>query len=319
MKKSIGLGLCLFLGVLLFAQEGESADDLIQRGIHAHDQGNYAEAVDYYQRALKLEPESPLIYYEMAFSYYYDGQYQQALESAETGIVWAGDDRAYLGALYDIKGSALDSLGRGEEAAAVFIEAIERFETQGTLLYYNLGLTYYRMERYDEALAALTLGVEARPRHASGNYLVGRLLFDKGRPGQGILCLYHFLLLEPQGWRANEAYELILNAFSPGETVWEDSPLGKALGGMAAELSGSAGEFFTQRTLALFAALEKLPGIPGGDLWGRFYIPFFTELAQRGHGETYCGYVSAFQGDESWFTGHREELERFFAWLNEQE
>ncbi|MDR1374838.1 MAG: tetratricopeptide repeat protein [Treponema sp.] len=344
--KKVWLGMVLFSALsLLHAQDAEQspAAALIQRGIYAHDQGDYAAAVEYYKQALKLEPDSPLIYYEMAFSYAYDGKYAESLASADAGIKAARGDEQYLAALYDAKGSALDNLGRPEEAITVFTEAIRRFGA-ASLLFYNLGITYYKLERYNEALDTLTEGVFNNPYHASGNYLLGKMLFDQNRKAQSLLCLYHFLLLEPYSRRSGEAYGMIQQlltvdvsggegtiSLTPGSFTALDLLISMA-GTLdsAEENKGKSGEeLFLQKTSYVFTGLEELAGagvLSGGDeaekLWRDFYIPFFAQLARKpDYLEIFCRYISMSRSEEAeaWLEQRREKVESFFNWLNKRD
>ena len=344
--KKVWFGMVLLLVFpLLHAQDAEQspADILIQRGIYAHDQGDYAAAVDFYKQALELEPDSPLIYYEMAFSYAYDGKYEESLASAEAGIKAAGGDEQYLPALYDAKGSALDNLGRPEEAVAVFTEAIRRFGTK-SLLFYNLGVTYYKLGRYDEARDTLTEGVFNNPFHAGGNYLLGKILFDQNRKAQSLLCLYHFLLLEPYSRRSEDAYRMIQQLLtmdtSDGAKIINLPPGSFAALDLLVSMAGtldSAGEYteksgeelFLQKTSYVFTSLTELStggALQGGDesegLWRNFYIPFFVQLAQRpDYLEIFCRYISMSSDKEAekWLEQRREKVQDFFNWLNKKD
>ncbi|MDR2184053.1 MAG: tetratricopeptide repeat protein [Treponema sp.] len=344
--KKVWLGMVLFSFVpLLHAQDAEQspADALIQQGIYAHDQGDYAAAVEYYQQALELEPDSPLIYYEMAFSYAYDEKYEESLASAEAGIKAAGGDEQYLPALYDAKGSALDNLGRPEEAITVFTEAIRRFGA-ASLLFYNLGTTYYKLERYDEALDTLTEGVFNNPYHASGNYLLGKMLFDQNRKAQSLLCLYHFLLLEPYSRRSGEAYRMIQQlltvdtsggagtiSLTPGSFAALDLLVSMAgtLNSAGEYKEKSEGELFLRKTSYVFTSLAELSGsgaLNGGDeaerLWRDFYIPFFIRLTRKpDYLEIFCRYISMScdKDAEAWLEQRRQEVETFFDWLNKKD
>ncbi|MDR2020776.1 MAG: tetratricopeptide repeat protein [Treponema sp.] len=330
---------------LLHAQDAEQnpADALIQRGVYAHDQGDYAAAVDYYKQALELEPDSPLIYYEMAFSYAYDKKYEESLASAEAGIKAAQGDEQYLPALYDAKGSALDNLGRPEEAIAVFTEAIRRFGAE-SLLFYNLGITYYKLERYDEARDTLIRGVFDNPFHAGGNYLLGKILFDQNRKAQSLLCLYHFLLLEPYSRRSEDAYGMIQRLLaadtSGGEMIIGLKPGSFAALDLMVSLAGAmdsageydkknGGELFLQKTSYVFTSLAELSAsgaLKDGDesegLWRDFYIPFFIQLAGKpDYLEIFCRYISI-SGDEEaekWLEQRREKVQDFFDWLNRKD
>ncbi|MDR0586302.1 MAG: tetratricopeptide repeat protein, partial [Treponema sp.] len=61
-------------------------DELMRTGIEYHDEGDYDKAIEYYEKALKLAPDIPGIYYELAFSYLYKGNPEEALNHSQKGI-----------------------------------------------------------------------------------------------------------------------------------------------------------------------------------------------------------------------------------------
>ena len=126
-------------------------EELIRAGIKYHDQGDYENALNYYLQAMETAPNHPIIFYEMGFSYISMGDYGAALEMAEKGIAEAKirSDEDVIPSLLDLKGSALDNLGRSDEAIDVYMEAINQYGVSNTFLYYNLAVSYYRIDKLE--------------------------------------------------------------------------------------------------------------------------------------------------------------------------
>ncbi|MDR0600290.1 MAG: tetratricopeptide repeat protein [Treponema sp.] len=312
------------------------AEDLVRVGILYHDQGDYESAMGYYREALALSPDHPVICYEMAFSSLYMGDFQGALELADQGITAAKargmDD--LIPNLFDLKGSALDNLGRGEEAIEVYLSAINVYGAANTFLYYNLGLSYYRIEKRDEARNALIEGLLINPNHASGNYLLGRLCMEKGMKTQGFYAFAYFLLLEPNTERAEEAYTAILAALTGQDETAGLQDNGSFTGAdRVISLSFTLDEENKDKSDAektqakLYHVFDTLggqndaegTGYPAGDaLWRDFYIPFFFKIAHSDYFGIFCRYIglTADPGADEWIENGREEIEGFFGWLN---
>jgi tetratricopeptide (TPR) repeat protein len=344
----------LILPVLSFqaaAQENVPAfssevDELMRAGIEYHDGGDYDKAIECYEKALKLAPDIPGIYYEMAFSYLYKGNPEAALVYSQKGIDLAADrnEESELPELYDIKGSALDDLGRREEAVEVYLDAISRFDVNRTRLYYNLGLTYYRMGERDKARDSLAQSLMNDPFHPSSNFLLGKICSEQGRKSQSLYCLCYFLLLEPYTERAEEAYSTIEQLMSGGEDGIAVSDTGNftAFDIMAsllfdetetADPESSAGTdrspderfmeklgvFFSAGNAPLVQSMRRIEThYPADNLWWEFYIPFFFRIAESEHFETFCRYIGMSVSPESmaWLGENEEKLDAMFVWLN---
>jgi tetratricopeptide (TPR) repeat protein len=315
-------------------------DELMRTGIECHDAGDYDKAIEYYEKALELAPDSPGIYYELAFSYLYKGSPEEALRYSQKGIDFAAAQGADndLPGLYDLKGSALDDLDRYEEAVEVYLDAINRFSVNNTRLYYNLGLTYYRMGDQDKARDSLAQSLINDPFHPSSNFLLGKICYEQGRKSQSLYSLCYFLLLEPYTERAGEAYATIEQLMSGSEDGIAVSDAGNftsfdimislLLAGAENEMpEASSDERFIKKLETLFFAgqsplIRSLQQIedrqPADDLWWEFYIPFFFRLAESDHFETFCRYIGMSVSPESvaWLGENEEKINAMFEWLN---
>jgi tetratricopeptide (TPR) repeat protein len=327
------------------SQENDSEselDRLMRTGIEYHDAGDYDKAIECYEKALELAPDTPGIYYELAFSYLYKGNPEESLRCSQKGIDLAetlGPDAANdLPGLYDLKGSALDDLDRREEAVEVYLDAINRFSVNNTRLYYNLGLTYYRMGERDKARESLAQSLMNDPFHPSSNFLLGKICYEQGRKSQSLYSLCYFLLLEPYTERAGEAYATIEQlmsgsddgiAFSDaGNFTSFDIMISLLLADPENETPGATKDqqfmkkletFFFAGQAPLVRSLSQLEDRqPGDGLWWEFYIPFFFRLAQSDHFETFCRYISMNVSSESvtWLGENEEKIDALFEWLN---
>ena len=122
----------------IFAQSEIEA--FVQEGIQYHDSGDYEKAIETYQKALKLDPKSTLINYEIALSYFTKGDHKEAIKYSDV-VLKQNED--YLIPAYITKGSSLDMLGKTKESIKLFKKAIKK--TDGHyLLHYNLGLNYFK-------------------------------------------------------------------------------------------------------------------------------------------------------------------------------
>ncbi len=53
------------------------------------------------------------------------------------------------------------------------------------------------------------------------------------------------------------------------------------------------------------------------NIWWGYYIPFFYEIAESEHFETYCNYISISGNEESqkWLDENSDKVDAFAQWL----
>jgi tetratricopeptide (TPR) repeat protein len=260
---------------------------------------------------MELAPDHPVIYYEMGFSRMAMGEKATALELAEKGINSAiiREYDEMVPTLLDLKGSALYNLGRYEEAAAVYLLAINEYHVTSVFPFYNLGLNYYRLERDEEAADALRRALLINPNHASSNYLLGKICVEHGEKTQAFYAFCYFLLMEPNTERAVQAYNSLKDLLSMQEEILGISDNGT----------------FTAKLEYMFTALEeqrnsgKISRSAGDELWWEFYSPFFYRIVKSEYAAVFYRYIgiSADPDADSWLQTNQNEIGDFFVWLND--
>jgi tetratricopeptide (TPR) repeat protein len=315
----------------------DEAEELVRTGVSYHDRGDYKTAIDYYNRAMELAPDHPVIYYETGFSRIALGDLAEALELAEKGIN-AAKTREYeemIPSLLDLKGSALYNLGRSEESVDVYLLAINQYGVTSVFPYYNLGLNYYRLERGEDAVDALRRGLLINPNHASSNYLLGKICMEDGKKTQAFFPFCYFLLLEPNTERALQSYNTVKHLLSVqeegigvrnnGTFTTSDMIISVAFTLDEANFRMSEAEKTKAKLDYVFIALEeqknsgKIGRSSGDELWWDFYSPFFYRVVKSEHANTFYRYIglSADPNVDSWIENGQDEIENFFIWLND--
>lgn len=332
MKKIIFIYLTLILSIPLVHSQ-ESFDELIMQGIEYHDEGNYAKAIEYYKKALKINPASAEVFYELSLSLLESGDYYGAIEYSDKLI---DRDDKYAILAYNVKGSSLNYLGKSEEAIDVFLECIGKEENYG-LTYYNLGLAYYANKELQNARDAYIHSVERDPQHASSHLNLGITMLELDKRVEGLLCLYYYLLLEPKSDRSLKAYDTLLLSLNQKRnrneqikthvqdvfitvdsllSVYAETiPLTKA--------HKNEVEQFTELTDSFFKSFgnQKDDSNEEHAFWWEFYIPFFKSMALWGYTDIYCHYIrlSAHEIPEAWISVNQNRIRDFNAWLRRQE
>ena len=318
----------------IFAQS--EIENFVQEGIQSHDNGDYEKAIETYKKALKLDPKSTLVNYEIALSYFTKGDYKEAVMYSDIVLK---QNKDYLLPAYITKGSSLDMLGKTKESIKLFKKAIKK--TDGHyLLYYNLGLNYYNTSDLDSAEKNVIKAIELNPNHSGSHLMLAHIHNQKGNSVQTLLATHYFLFLEPNSNRALEAYAMLQKNFGGNVSKDEnkantinillspnnDSQFGAAelmisMLEASKSLEGNKGktddEMFIQNTEKFFKILGELKKKKNKEIWWTFYTPFFYEIAKSEHLETYCKYISQIGNENSkkWIAENESQLNEFDKWL----
>lgn len=316
----------------------ETIEELVKKGIEYHDTGEYEKAIEVYKKALSLDGNSALVNYEIAMTYMYAKQYQSSLQHASK-VIELNDQ--YLIPAYIAKGNSLDALGRSKEAIKTYNHALKK-TGKDHMLYYNLGLTHYNQGNKKEAEEAVLDAIDSNPNHASSHLLLGYLMNDQGNKTQSILCLHYFLFLEPNSGRSLQAVRLLNNQFygnveqtsptdisillSPGavdkKNEFGSTEMMMSLLVASNSLEENEGktkeELFVTNTESFFKILGELKKKKNKGLWWESYIPFFYELAETKHLETYCYYILQSDNNNAveWLSANEKKIDEFNQWLD---
>jgi tetratricopeptide (TPR) repeat protein len=153
----------------------------------------YDDAIEHFQAALKGNPDSDDVKFDLADAYFRKAQYQQALEIAQQISDKGQQDDAFLSLLGDIKAH----LGQVDEAEQIFRSAIRRNPDNDQ---YYLSLLLLQLRQNDLASAEKTLDEGLLRIPASGKLLWGQglLAVMQGNTAQAAEHLQQAVNLLPE-------------------------------------------------------------------------------------------------------------------------
>lgn len=336
-KNFVFLITSLLSATLVFAQS--DIENLVKEGIELHDNGNYEKAIETYKKALEIDPNSALVNYEIALSYFSKGNYEAAVKYSDVVL---GQNKDYMLQAYLTNGSALDMLGSTQESINLFEKAIK--ETGGHyLLYYNLGVNYYKMNDFDNTQESIIQAIEVNPNHTSSHLMLAKIHNQKGNPIQSLLATYYFLFLEPDSQRSIVAYAMLQENFGGNVSKDEENPntiniiyspnddnefsgvelmisMLEASKSLEGNEDKTEDELFVENTEQFFKILGEQQKKESKEIWWSFYTPFFHDLARSEHIETFCKYITQGSNENSrnWLVENEIQLSDFAAWLTDQ-
>lgn len=328
-----------FIFLLLFSINSYSQseiENIVKEGIQYHDNGEFDKAIQSYEKALKIDPKSSLVNYEIALSYFSKGEYKEAIKHSD--IVLKQDKDLLLQA-YMTKGSALDMLGKTKESIKLFKTAIKK--TDGHyLLYYNLGLNYYKVNDIENAEENVIKAIELNPNHSSSHLMLANIHNQKGNSVQTLLSSHYFLFLEPNSKRSLDAYSMLQKNFGGNVSKDNDKPntinillspnndsqfgaaelmvsMLEASKSLEENEGKSDDEMFVENTEKFFKILGELKKKKSQEIWWTFYTTFFYDLAKSEHLETYCKYITQIGNENSkkWLEENTDALNELDKWL----
>lgn len=334
--------------ILLFANpllaQNSAADKLIEEGIRLHDKRLYPAAIERYKSALKLDPNSAAAYYEMAYSYALMGEPKKAIKNTNKVIKLGG---SLTGQAYMLKANLLDDIGKRAKAFQTYETALAA-DPDDFLMHFNYGVSLVRAQLYERGELALLNGAQLNPSHPSGHYILGLIMADKGQHAQAVMSLYYFLLLEPEGDRAEKAHQLLMQSISGNATEGEDGSINITLNALTMK-----GTFSTANTLIslLGATANKVNKEEGLDkteaelnldrfqnafnyvmdldaenpteaeqIWLDLYVSFYERLLEAEEHLKTASYLVQGPGEDQevadWLLGHQKEVQRLKTFID---
>lgn len=324
----------------LFAQS--DIETIVREGIKYHDQGKYELAIQTYKKALDIDPNSALVNYEIAFSFSKLEEHRQAIKYADVVLKQKAD---HMMSAYLVKANALDMLGKTKESIKLFNKAIKK-EGEHYLLYFNLGINYYKIGDFDNTEKSILNALRVNPFHPGSHLVLAEMNGRVGNSVQSILASSFFLLLEPTTSRSDMALELLdkqmgagvtkdsenentinINLFVPKEKDKELDALRQVE--LFRSLSIAANfteenkdktqdELFLENMQSLFKVLGEMNEKKFKSFWWTFYAPFYDELAQKDQiFETFIKYITQKNNKDSkeWVEHNDIRLEEFNQWF----
>jgi tetratricopeptide (TPR) repeat protein len=149
-------------------------ENLLARGYDHLDR--VKEAVDAYQRAIRLEPRSAVHYFDLGLMALRRRSYELAQMVLEAAVRNLPDDRNLSLAL----GATLQLRGQMDKAQAVFAGLRER-RPSDPVVYVYLGNSLFEAGRFEDAAAAFTKSTELDPRNGRAFYQAAVSLVKLGR------------------------------------------------------------------------------------------------------------------------------------------
>ena len=172
--------------------KGQSADDLVQRGLALHKQGRLAEARPLYAAALASDPGHAEALHLMGLAAYQQGDFDEALARIEAAI----RQRPGVAKYHSNRGNALKEKGRLEEAIAAYRQAIA-LDAAFADAPFNLGVALREAGDAPGAAQAFQAALRLNPSNVDTRQNLATALYSLGRHDQSIDLFREVLKARP--------------------------------------------------------------------------------------------------------------------------
>jgi len=146
--------------------------DYLQKGKDYFNRGDYQQAIEQYDEAIRLDPQYADAYFNRGRAYSYLGQHEQSKEDLDEAIR-LNPQHAMA---YNNRGIAYGQLGQYERAIEDFDEAI-RLDSQDAKAYNYRGVAYGQLGQYERAIQDLDEAIRLNPQEA-GSYDIRGTLYQ---------------------------------------------------------------------------------------------------------------------------------------------
>jgi tetratricopeptide (TPR) repeat protein len=138
-----------------------SATEWIEKGYKLAESGNNTDAEKAFSKAIELNPQFAMAYYNRGKAYYNNGNTQQAIKDYDKSIELNPQDTD----AYNNRGIAYHNIGNTQQEVEDFNKAIE-LNPQDAISYYNRGIAYHKRGNTQQAIKDYSKAIELNPRLA---------------------------------------------------------------------------------------------------------------------------------------------------------
>jgi len=318
-----------------FAQAPADVSLLIKQGVQLNNDGKYAEAIEIYKQALKIDTGNLYADYGIGYSLLNLDRGKEGIPYLKKVVMvnthltpWA----------YDLLGSIYDKDHESEKAIEAYNEGIKA-DPKYQRLYYNLGLVYFRDKQYAGAEECAIEAIKFDRKHANSQRMYALVTFHQNKRAAALLGFCSFILLEPKTARSAEAYGNIQHILqggvlkpAPGEKNQQandantnalNQAITKAVIEAGKQKYATPADLLTAQLKGIFIAVGQIAEKQTGDDFFRKYdAAYFYQLAQSPNMAAFGKLISSAANKEDyakWVSDHNKEVMDLDNWVNATE
>jgi tetratricopeptide (TPR) repeat protein len=214
---------CCLVVLLLFGHystiaQSRDLDSLHQTAKTFMRQGDYSNAIVVLNQGLRTDPQNLEILKDLAFSYYLQKNFSQALETAKPLIDRPDADVP----CFQILGMVYNAIEERKECEKMYKQGIKRFPKSG-VLYNEYGEMLWTKQDY-EAIKLWEKGIDVDPNFSSNYYNAAKFYYFTVDKVWSIIYGEIFVNLESYSKRTSEIKQILLQSY---KKLFSDPKLSK--------------------------------------------------------------------------------------------
>ena len=187
--------------------------------------GNYDQAITIMQEATASDPSKDLLWAYLGEAYTGGKKYPEAIESYQKAIGIKPDSVSYHNGL----ANAYNKAGQPDKAIAEYTQAAQIDPSGAATAYFNIGIVNYNATKSDDAVVAFDKSIQLDPNRADAYFYKGMALLPKATLGKDgkysaapgtVEAFQKYLELKPDGPNAQTAKDTITMLGSSVETSY---------------------------------------------------------------------------------------------------
>lgn len=176
--------------------------------------GNYDQAISLLQEATTADPSKDLIWAYLGDAYVGGKKYPEAVDAFQKAIAIKPDSAVYHNAL----ANAYNKAGQADKAIAEYTQVSQMDPANAATAYFNIGIVNYNTNKPDDAVTAFDKSLQLDPNRADAYYYKGMALLTKATLGKDgkyapapgtVESFQKYLDLKPDGPNAQTAKDTI--------------------------------------------------------------------------------------------------------------
>ena len=187
--------------------------------------GNYDQAIGLLQEATASDSSKDLLWAYLGDAYVGGKKYPEAIEAFQKAIVIKPDSAVYHNAL----ANAFNKGGQADKALAEYAQVAQMDPANAATAYFNIGIVNYNTNKPDDAITAFDKSLQLDPNRADAYYYKGMALLTKATLGKDgkyspapgtVEAFQKYLELKPDGPNAQTAKDTIAMLGSSVQTTY---------------------------------------------------------------------------------------------------